>query len=119
MGDRANVEFFNEEGERLFFYTHHEGSRLPWVVKRALERGKTRWDDSSYLARIIFCELIRNDVDGLTGFGIDTRAAGDAQWPAIQVNMRGQSVTIGAKIWSFEDFIEVSDDEIERAYQET
>jgi hypothetical protein len=70
MGDRANV--YVHEGDRpgVYLYTHWEGSTLPQTVVRALYRGRGRWDDVQYLTRIIFSEMIQDDVLSETGFGI-------------------------------------------------
>lgn len=69
MGDRANV-VIKSSGQQVCLYTHWTGSELPEIVKEALKRGKNRWDDFQYLTRIIFCEMIKDDVMGETGYGI-------------------------------------------------
>ncbi len=58
----------------IYFYSHHEGDQLGLIVAQALLRGKTRWNDPPYLARIIFCQLVieQEEVKSVTGFGIDT-----------------------------------------------
>src|SRR5438067_12177549 len=72
MGDRANVGVTGKDGT-VFFYTHWSGSKLPEIVAAGLERGETRWSDTSYLRRIIFCELIKNSVLDETGYGISLK----------------------------------------------
>lgn len=64
MGNRAAVLI-----NGVYLYTHWEGDRLPSIVQRALAK-KERWNDESYLARIIFCEMIKKAEDEFTGFGI-------------------------------------------------
>lgn len=79
MGDRANVvvrdNWPDEQGEKeaVFLYSHWGGTELPEVLRQALVRGEERWSDGSYLARIIFAEMIKGDPEGSTGFGISTR----------------------------------------------
>lgn len=73
MGDRANIVVRQENNTNkgdVWFYTHWRGHDIADVVKSALAK-KERWEDSSYLARIIFDEL-RGDDNGTTGFGIST-----------------------------------------------
>jgi hypothetical protein len=70
MGDRGNVILTYEEGGEIYLYTHWGGSELKQTLKDALLRGRDRWDDPSYLARIIFSEMIKDNIDGNTGFGI-------------------------------------------------
>lgn len=70
MGDRINLKLKYSQGEPIYLYSHWGGSGMKETIKSALIRGKDRWDDESYLARIIFCEMVRWDVEGLTGYGI-------------------------------------------------
>lgn len=72
MGDRGNI-VIQSGAERVFLYTHLEGSEIRQTLARALAR-KERWGDPSYLARIIFCEMVKGDEAGETGFGIWTHA---------------------------------------------
>jgi hypothetical protein len=72
MGDRANVyvKDYDSSEPGVFLYTHWDGSELPETVRVALAR-EERWDDPPYLARIVFCEMIRGDRwDNTTGYGI-------------------------------------------------
>jgi hypothetical protein len=78
MGDRGNIYVVQHPGKDkpesgIFFYSHWTGTDLPETLQAALKRGQGRWDDEQYLARIIFCEMIRHDgLDEITGFGIST-----------------------------------------------
>lgn len=77
---------------------------MPDVLHKALLRGRERWDDYPYLARIIFCEMIRKDgLDKLTGFGI-TSSYGDGGYD-ITVDVENQIICMpdGRKA-TFEDF---------------
>ena len=69
MGDRANV-VVKDGDERVCLYSHWGGSELPATLQKAMQRGKERWNDPSYLARIIFCEMVQGREKELTGFGI-------------------------------------------------
>lgn len=68
MGDRANV-VIKDGDEAVCLYTHWNGTALPEVLRKAMTRGQQRWDDSSYLARIIFCDMVEGKERELTGFG--------------------------------------------------
>lgn len=73
MGDRANVLIKQRKAnEYIYLYTHWDGCKLPATVVRALAR-KERWNDGPYLARIIFCEMIKGREADETGFGISTQ----------------------------------------------
>jgi hypothetical protein len=117
MGDRANVKIRNQNGS-VFLYTHWDGSELPDKLQRALKRHQ-RWDDSAYLTRIIFCEMVRDDIDGETGFGISTNRTMDDR-PILIVDCSSQRVAVGDRAdieirsVSFEEFCEMSDAELDR-----
>lgn len=116
MGDRANVKFIDEAGESVYFYTHCTGSNLPTVVRDALERGRSRWSNSAYLARIVFSEMIRDELLEETGYGISAQPY-DAEGREITIDCRTQEVTMRVSSWhdenavntagaTFESFIE-------------
>jgi len=68
MGDRANIKVTGA-GD-VYLYTHWNGEELPQILKQALIRGRDRWGDPSYLARIIFCEMVNGQEKDTTGYGI-------------------------------------------------
>lgn len=70
MGDRRNVIITEGDGTGVALYTHWTGSDLPVVLKAALKRGESRWNDTGYLARIIFSDMIKGYETDLLGFGI-------------------------------------------------
>ena len=105
MGDRAQVRIVGNLDHAVYLYTHWTGSTLPETVRNALDRGRDHWDNPSYLARIIFCEMVKGDVDGTTGFGIDTAEHGDTQHSLITVDCRSKTVTIGPSSWTMDAFI--------------
>lgn len=90
MGDRGNI-VVQGDGSKVFLYTHWTGSDLPNILKRALKRGESRWDDAQYLTRIIFCEMVGYDINGTTGFGISS-VEGDGG-ALLTVNTDTQMVT--------------------------
>lgn len=92
MGDRANVFVMEEAPSKgVYLYTHWDGDSLPSIVQAALQRAKDRWNDSPYLARVIFCEMVQKDVIGTTGYGISARI-GDNSHPVIVIDMGTGSV---------------------------
>lgn len=91
MGDRGNIALKFSEGGKIYLYTHWHGSSLREILKSALIRGKDRWDDEQYLARIIFSEMIKNDVLGTTGYGIST-TLDDGEDKVVTVNLCVQKI---------------------------
>lgn len=85
MGDRGNIVVRQTSGtnrDDVWFYTHWSGSYMKEIIGKALAL-KQRWDDPSYLARIIFDKLTDGD-KGTTGFGIST-SIGDNEHPILVV----------------------------------
>lgn len=120
MGDRANVHVLSERGG-VYLYTHWEGRNLPRILQSALERGRSRWDDASYLARIIFCGMLKDSKEDplealkkLTGFGISS-TMDDRDNPDLEVNVPEQQIKIEVEVnresrtilRTFEEFLEL------------
>lgn len=101
MSDPGNI-MVRTSSYPVYFYTHHEARSLPLIVAKALARGKTRWDDPQYLARILFCELVieGEEVKGTTGFGIDTEPGEGGV--TIYVDPYTQNVRFKDETYSFE-----------------
>ncbi len=121
MGDRGNIVIRQSAGgpgastpeSYLYLYTHWGGSELPAILQAALKRGKERWNDEPYLARIIFQEMLAGD-DGLESFGISTYV-GDNEHDFLLVDCGELTVSVvppgtfpsPKKSWSFEEFIKL------------
>jgi hypothetical protein len=123
MGNRANIVIEQDSDmfpHPIYFYTHYDGSEIEQILKSALIRGRDRWDDPQYLSRVIFCEMIKDDLNGVTGYGITT-AIGDGGYKLLCVKMDEQKVRIRdssdditAKIikeWTFEEFVRRREEE--------
>lgn len=115
MGDRANIRIKQlfpptpegEEPQFVYLYTHWGGTELPQTLAKALDSkaGRSRWDDESYLARIIFCHMLAEgnglNTDDVTGFGISCSPP-DNEHPYLDVDCLAQTVNSQ----KFEDFIQ-------------
>lgn len=99
MGDRGNIIIDN----KIWLYTHWSGSELKNILKNALIRGRDRWHDRAYLTRIIFSEMIKENILGTTEFGIDY-VQGDGG-TEIYIDHDKQIIKINNKKWNFEKFI--------------
>jgi len=110
MGDRANIKVTGC-GD-VYLYTHWNGYELPKILKQALIRGRDRWDDPQYLARIIFCEMVRGYEMENSGYGISGEC-GDGEDRIITVNSENKTVE-----WPFghfesmENYIKIPDEEL-------
>lgn len=68
MGDRGNIVVRGQRGD-VWLYTHWHGTEMKTVLQTALAR-KQRWDNAPYLTRIIFSEMIKDEVESEYGYGI-------------------------------------------------
>jgi hypothetical protein len=112
MGDRGNIvvhDGFFKDAAPVYLYTHWSGYRIKDILQKALSR-RLRWNDSPYLTRIIFCEMVSGDVDGETGYGIST-VLGDNEHNILHVHPANGTVeerTEKGKLvkrWTFDEFI--------------
>lgn len=118
MGERANVCIEETTGRgqlhQLFLYSHWDGSWLAVALKNALLRGRERWSDYSYLSRIIFCEMIREDVCGTKGYGISPFLC-DNEYQILYVLPQSKQVRVGvgndAVYFSFQDYVQLPDND--------
>jgi len=122
MGDRGNIVV-----DGVWMYTHWDGHGIKNVLKDALQRGVGRWDDGPYLARIVFCQLIKGEKwDDTTGYGLSTSMQ-DNNNPILFVEPETRMVyeveekhverhkdydpEKAMNKWSFDDFVEQEFDE--------
>jgi hypothetical protein len=127
MGDRGNIVLKSKGQPNIFLYTHWSGSELPTVVQNALKRGKGRIGDDPYLNRIIFIELVKDDILSETGFGLSTEVC-DNEHYLVVVDHAAKRVYFanektpgeplaGTKGWTFEAYINAKPEELEEAFQ--
>lgn len=116
MGDKGNIKIKYEDGNSIYFYGHWSGYKMFDILKDALIKGKSRWNDEAYLARIIFCELIKDSTDEITGFGIAPYVC-DNEYPILSVNCSLKEIEMltlsnkeNIKTWNFNEFIELTKD---------
>jgi hypothetical protein len=112
MGDRGNIRIdYGQSDKHVYFYSHWRGNSLFKLLKESLSRGRNRWHDEAYLARIIFCDMMEHEERELTGFGI-APYMGDNEYDLFAVNSKlgmiyqlskNDETTVNE--WAFDDFI--------------
>ncbi len=99
MGVRQDIKMVYGDGKKIYIYSHwFEADELKERIKKVLAR-KERWDDEGYLARMIFSGIIREDIDGETGYGLAPYKMGECK--PVVVNLKDK--TVDGEM--FEDFI--------------
>jgi hypothetical protein len=85
MATRSQVLFYEEGYDKpIVFYQHWDGYELPHIVADALYLAKKngRINDTPYLGRIIFSEMLRHcdPEDNTTGYGISFSQTEWCEW---------------------------------------
>lgn len=92
MGDRGNIAIIQSDQDQVWLYSHWGGHGLPKLLKAGLTKGKERWDDPSYLAKIIIGAAVpAGNWDKETGYGISCRMQ-DNEHPINVVDIPKQRV---------------------------
>jgi hypothetical protein len=101
MGERNYILLKNDN---IYLYSHWDSVEdLKLILKSALIRGKSRWDDREYLNRIIFSEMIQNSILDLTGYGLSSEIIdGNVVWI---VDINNNTIEDMSNKISFEEFI--------------
>lgn len=104
MGARTNFHF--QQGENFFtLYSHWGGDSKIQDLAHAIAKAKPRWEDNGYASRIIVSQLIGNDWDSETGYGLYAdENGGEESYQYTLVNLNDNTVTVGQDTHSFQDF---------------
>ena len=118
MGARTQV-LVKQGKEQVYLYSHWGSGSILKTVKTALSK-RWRWNDMEYLARIIFCEMVKDDINGEVGYGIGASQHGDLD-NLVTVDVSKQTVSFQDMFsgsvfqgMSFEGFCGTNEDDIEK-----
>lgn len=70
MGDRANFGFKQANGQTIVLYGHWAGHDMLGKLASAVEAARPRWNDESYATRIAVSQLVGNEWNSETGWGL-------------------------------------------------
>jgi len=77
MGDRANFGFVQPNGNTIVLYGHWAGHNMLAQLAEAVFKARPRWSDPSYATRITISQMINNDWNSETGWGLHVNEIGD------------------------------------------
>jgi hypothetical protein len=103
MGDRGNLGIIQPSDDVLFIYTHWTGSTLLNDLAQALAVAHPRWTETDYATRIIVSQIIGEQWDTTSGFGLSVNALGDTEQPPHPtpvVSFSRQVVSIFEPTWT-------------------
>jgi hypothetical protein len=100
---RRNIALDYGDERKIYLYTHWGAEGLEDVLRDALVRGRSRWNDPPYLARIIFSEMIQAEVLDTTSYGIAPYVMDD-EFPTIEVDLGKRTVGV----MPFDEFVSIT-----------
>jgi len=77
MGDRANFGFRQSDGNTIMLYGHWAGYNMLGNLADAVEKARSRWTDEGYATRIVMSNLINEEWQSTTGWGIYINSIAD------------------------------------------
>jgi hypothetical protein len=70
MGDRANFGFVQPNGQTIVLYGHWAGYQMLGKLADAVIKARSRWTDPAYATRIVTSQLIGDQWNMETGWGL-------------------------------------------------
>ena len=108
MGARTAWKLL-QNGQELSLYSHWGGETKLADTKQALSAARTRWSDDTYAMRIFVSQIIGNDWDSETGFGLGLGYEFEEEYTPCSVDFTNRKITWGdSEPVSFADFLEVN-----------
>ena len=77
MGDRANFGFRQSDGNTIVLYGHWAGHNMLANLASAVDKARGRWADEAYATRICISQLVGDDWNSETGWGISVNTISD------------------------------------------
>ena len=114
MGCRGTIEIWEngaapkDEESPVVLYTHWGANDMLADLKTVLKR-KKRWSDPPYLSRMIFCQMVKGEERGETGYGIMTNNIGDAEKEIVVDCDRQEVIVKGSEsnmTYTFNEFVD-------------
>ena len=116
MGSRINfvLKAYSTESAHVTLYSHWGETSWRQDLALALDKAKPRWDDASYGVRIVVSQLIGDQWDSPTGYGLFTSTDGeDLGDTTVIVDFTNQTVTDTGNEHSFGSFVEYQQEVLE------
>lgn len=114
MGSRTEwIIKQDTSGNAIHLYSHWGGDSKFADTQQALAKAEPRWSDTSYGARIFISQIIGNNWDSETGFGIatgnDTDLMFEESYFHAVIDFPNERVTFGSHEWTFAEFLIAED----------
>jgi hypothetical protein len=94
MGNRANFGFVQPNGQTIVLYGHWAGSGMLGKLADAVIKARPRWNDTSYATRIAISQLIADEWNEETGWGLHVNEIGDNEHKIAIVDFNQQTFSL-------------------------
>ena len=94
MGDRANFGFRQSNGDVIVLYGHWAGYEMLDRLASAVEKARPRWTDEGYATRICVSQLIANEWEIETGWGLYINQITDNEHKILVIDWRSGTFTL-------------------------
>ena len=94
MGDRANFGFVQPNGNTIVLYGHWAGYNMLAQLAEAVFKARPRWQDPAYATRITISQMINNDWNSETGWGLHVNEIGDNEHKIAIVDFNQQTFSL-------------------------
>jgi len=94
MGDRANFGFVQPNGNTVVLYGHWAGYQMLGRLADAVIAARPRWNDSSYATRIAISQLVADQWNMETGWGLYVNEIGDNEHKIAIIDWEQQTFSL-------------------------
>jgi hypothetical protein len=94
MGDRANFGFVQPNGQTIVLYGHWAGHQMLGRLADAVIAARSRWNDEGYATRIAISQLIGDQWNMETGWGLYVNEIADNEHKIAIVDFRQQTFSL-------------------------
>ena len=94
MGDRANFGFVQPNGNTIVLYGHWAGHQMLGRLADAVIAARPRWNDTAYATRIAISQLITDDWNSETGWGLHVNEIADNEHKIAIVDFNQQTFSL-------------------------
>ena len=94
MGDRANFGFKQSNDTTIFLYGHWAGHGMLERLANAVEAARPRWTDESYATRICVSQIVGEDWNSETGWGLSVNRILDNEHKIPVIDWAEQTFTL-------------------------
>ena len=94
MGDRANFGFVQPNGQTIVLYGHWAGEGMLGRLADAVIKARPRWNDPAYATRIAISQIIGDQWNEETGFGLHVNEISDNEHKIAIIDFTQQTFSL-------------------------